>query len=87
MSDTLLRALDLIEPGDLVVYHGSITQAQGLYIARPCDCFWCRVADQQAARRGADSADPRYRLIDPWNPDFTLRCARRQSITRSAACA
>ncbi|WP_426568126.1 hypothetical protein [Streptomyces canus] len=86
MSDTLLRALDLIEPGDLVIYHGTVTTHHGLYIATPCDCRACVLADMRAARRGADSADPRYRLIDPWNLTFTLRCARRESITRSAAC-
>jgi hypothetical protein len=32
----LLRTLDLIEPGDLVVYHGSITDRHGLYLAKPC---------------------------------------------------
>lgn len=86
MSDTLLRALDLIEPGDLVIYHGTVTEAHGLYIAKPCDCRACVLADIRAARHGADSADPRYRLIDPWDPARTLRCARRESITRSAAC-
>ncbi|MER5909551.1 hypothetical protein ABT124_03345 [Streptomyces sp. NPDC001982] len=85
--DTLLRSLDLIEPGDLVVYHGSIEQAHGLYIAQPCDCYWCRVADKRAAKGGPDSRDPRYRLTDPWGTARTLHCARRQSITRSAACA
>lgn len=83
--DTLLRSLDLIEPGDLVIYHGHIDSAHGLYIATPCDCYWCRVADQRAAVRGPDSANPRYRLTDPWNPAFTLRCARRESLTRSVA--
>lgn len=82
MSDTLLRTLDLIEPGDLVIYHGSIPQYHGLYLARPCDCADCRIADLL----GID--DIRYRLSDPFaeDPDaLTLRCVRRKSITRSAA--
>ncbi|MFD5427712.1 hypothetical protein [Streptomyces sp. NPDC127084] len=81
MSDTLLRTLDLIEPGDLVVYHGSITKHHGLYLARPCDCFHCVRADYL----GSD--DVRYRLTDPYGTDphaLTLRCVRRQSVTRSA---
>lgn len=86
MSDTLIRSLDLIEPDDLVLYHGSIKNMHGLYLARPCDCFWCAVGDQRAAKGRSGSADPRYRLIDPWQTDRTLRCARRESITRSAAC-
>ncbi|MFJ2004774.1 hypothetical protein [Streptomyces chartreusis] len=85
MSDTLLRSLELIEPGDLVLYHGTVANHHGLYIAVPCNCRACVLADVRAIRRGPDSANPRYRLIDPWNPDFTLRCARRESITRSAA--
>ncbi|MGW0582399.1 hypothetical protein ACWD25_42200 [Streptomyces sp. NPDC002920] len=86
MSDTLIRALDLIQPGDLVIYHGSIGHLHGLYLAQPCDCFWCVVGDRRAAKGRPGSADPRYRLIDPWDPARTLRCARRESITRSAAC-
>lgn len=82
MSDTLFRALDLIEPDDLVIYHGSMTDRHGLYLARPCDCRRCVRHDH----RGND--DVRYRLIDPFeeDPDApTLQCARRQSITRSTA--
>ncbi|MER8233113.1 hypothetical protein [Streptomyces sp. NPDC094049] len=82
MSDTLLRTLDLVEPGDLVIYHGSIPEHHGLYLARPCDCADCRIADHL----GTD--DPRYRLSDPFaeDPDaLTLRCVRRKSITRSPA--
>lgn len=81
MTDTLFRALDLIEPGDLVIYHGSITELHGLYIATPCACFFCAIRD----RRG--DADARYSLTDPFGEaPGTVRCARRQSITRSAAC-
>ncbi|MEV6654780.1 hypothetical protein [Streptomyces sp. NPDC051219] len=82
MSDTLLRDLDLIEPGDLVIYHGSITDRHGLYVAKPCDCFYCVRADYL----GSD--DVRYRLTDPYSDDpnaLTLRCVRRQSVTRSTA--
>ncbi|MFB6620525.1 hypothetical protein ACFCV9_40940 [Streptomyces sp. NPDC056367] len=82
MSDTLFRALDLIEPGDLVLYHGSITDRHGLYLAIPCDCIPC-VRDNH---RGSN--DVRYRLTDPFEeePDApTLRCARRESLTRSTA--
>lgn len=85
MSDTLFRALDLIEPGDLVLYHGHIESHHGLYIAQPCDCYWCRTADERAPRGAQWRTDPRYRLIDPWDPACTLRCARRESITRSTA--
>lgn len=82
MSDTLLRALDLIQPGDLVLYHGSITEKHGLYIANPCPCFDCIRFDHH----GSD--DVRYRLTDPYEDNPTalvLRCVRRESITRSAA--
>ncbi|MGW6572002.1 hypothetical protein ACWGAN_07470 [Streptomyces sp. NPDC054945] len=82
MSDTLFRTLGLIEPGDLVLYHGSKPDYHGLYLARPCDCFDCGRADYFGI------ADPRYRLTDPFaeDPDaLTLRCVRRASVTRSAA--
>ncbi|MFJ4879891.1 hypothetical protein ACIP93_32455 [Streptomyces sp. NPDC088745] len=82
MSDTLLRALDLIEPGDLVLYHGSIPSLHGLYLARPCECFDCGLADRLG------STDTRYQLSDPFaeDPDApTLRRVRRESITRSTA--
>ncbi|MFD9047758.1 hypothetical protein [Streptomyces zaomyceticus] len=82
MSDTLFRTLDLIEPGDLVLYHGSLRDRHGLYIAEPCFCVSC-------AREGAlGSTDVRYRLTDPFAVDPEappLRCARRESITRSVA--
>ncbi|MET9436946.1 hypothetical protein [Streptomyces sp. NPDC006551] len=82
MSDTLLRALDLIQPGDLVQYHGSKTKHHGLLLAEPCDCPHCRYADLQG------SNDSRYRLYDPFSdlPGLcVLRCVRRLSITRSTA--
>jgi hypothetical protein len=85
--DTLFASLDLIEPGDLVLYHGSLTDQHGLYIAQPCDCYWCRVGDKRAVKGSPETRDPRYRLINPWRPELTLRCARRESITRSTACA
>ncbi|MFE4206146.1 hypothetical protein OG590_40450 (plasmid) [Streptomyces goshikiensis] len=82
MSDTLFRTLGLIEPGDLVLYHGSIPEHHGLYLARPCDCFYCGRADHL----GSD--DTRYRLTDPFaeDPDAcTVHHVRRKSITRSTA--
>ncbi|MEU1309482.1 hypothetical protein ABZ419_11385 [Streptomyces cinnamoneus] len=80
MSDTLFRSLDLIEPGDLVRYHGSITTAHGLYLAHPCPCELCRVRFRLSPR------DTRYLLIDPWDERPGPHCVRRQSITRSTAC-
>ncbi|MGY3340975.1 hypothetical protein ACVW0K_007168 [Streptomyces filamentosus] len=82
MSDTLFRTLGLIEPGDLVHYHGSIPSHHGLYLAYPCDDFTCARGDVHG------SADVRYRLTDPFSedPDATaLRCVRGLSITRSDA--
>lgn len=82
MSDTLLRALDLIEPGDLVQYHGSITEKHGLYIAVPCTCPPCTFEDRLGR------TDVRYRLTDPFadDPDETvIYNVRRASITRSIA--
>ncbi len=81
MDDSLFRSLDLIQPGDLVQYHGSIPDAHGLYIVEPCRCFTCRYHE------ALGSADIRYRLRDPWDEDAPApRCVRRQSITRSATC-
>ncbi|MEU1373006.1 hypothetical protein ABZ442_04990 [Streptomyces triculaminicus] len=81
-ENTLFRSLDLIEPGDLVNYHGSLTDWHGLYIVELCNCGLCRIRDV------VQSDDVRYRLIDPWTErDATPRCVRRQSITRSTACA
>lgn len=69
-SDTLLRILDLIEPGDLVLYHGSITNRHGLYLAQSCDCFYCARADYL----GSD--DVRYRLTDPYADDLAVDSLR-----------
>ncbi|MEV7581566.1 hypothetical protein [Streptomyces erythrochromogenes] len=82
MSDTLLRTLDLVEPGDLVLYHGSKPEHHGLYLAQPCDCLDCGVSDYL----GID--DVRYRLVDPFADDpyaCKVHHVRRESITRSAA--
>ncbi|MFF3848014.1 hypothetical protein [Streptomyces sp. NPDC002328] len=80
MSDTLFRSIDLIAPGDLVVYHGSIADAHGLWLAIPCPCLICMALDD------AGIPDVRFALIDPWGEISGLIHARRQSITRSAAC-
>ncbi|MGW1071539.1 hypothetical protein [Streptomyces sp. NPDC002537] len=79
-EDTLFRRLDLIQPGDLVLYHGSIPRAHGLYIALPCPCSTCRFLYEFAP------ADTRYALVDPWGELPGPRCVRRESITRSTAC-
>ncbi|TDU67826.1 hypothetical protein [Streptomyces sp. KS 21] len=82
MSDTLLRTLDLVEPGDLVLYHGSKRDYYGFYLANPCDCAYCARANYLGC------ADVRYRLTDPFGEDPeapALICVRSQSITRSAA--
>ncbi|WP_416976680.1 hypothetical protein [Streptomyces sp. T028] len=81
MSDTLLRALDLIEPGDLVIYHGTIRSLHGLWLAVPCPCQICKAIDAFGI------ADVRFALVDPWAERSGPLHARRQSITRSAACA
>ncbi|MFD9284619.1 hypothetical protein ACFWD7_46620 [Streptomyces mirabilis] len=80
MTDTLFRNADLIESGDLVIYHGSIKSRHGLYIATHCPCRNCVLADFHGI------ADARYYLTDPWD-DYRLNLfhVRRQSITRSAA--
>ncbi|WP_228981386.1 hypothetical protein [Streptomyces sp. DH12] len=85
MSDTLLRALDLIQPGDLVQYHGSVTDRHGLYIAIPCGCPFCICAD-----RAGSAHSPRYTLLDPYDVQGGALATvalhvRRRSITRSAA--
>ncbi|OKJ48099.1 hypothetical protein AMK27_38850 [Streptomyces sp. CB02009] len=81
MSDTLLRTLDLVEPGDLVLYHGSKPECHGLYMARLCFCAHCGHADH------VGSADTRYHLTDPFAEDTdacVVHHVRRASITRSA---
>ncbi|MFF7022999.1 hypothetical protein ACFY97_18600 [Streptomyces klenkii] len=79
-EDTLFRSLDLIEPGDLVRYHGSLTDAHGLYLAQPCPCAVCRL------RLRITPTDTRYVLLDPWDEMPGPQCVRRASITRSDAC-
>ena len=78
--DTLFASLDLIEPGDLVLYHGSIPDLHGLWLAVPCPCGICRAMDR------AGLTDVRFALVDPWGERSGPVHARRQSITRSAAC-
>lgn len=79
MSDTLIRSLDLIEPGDLVLYHGTFECCHGLWLAVPCPCELCRVADDLGV------PDVRFVLVDPWGEEPGPHHVRRQSITRSAA--
>ncbi|MHC3474665.1 hypothetical protein ACYF6T_39050 [Streptomyces sp. 7R007] len=81
MSDTLFRSLELIEPGDLVLYHGSITNLHGLWLAVPCPCRLCYAMDALGI------PDIRFALIDPWREQPGPVHVRRQSITRSVACA
>ncbi|MFF9238417.1 hypothetical protein ACF1AY_15995 [Streptomyces sp. NPDC014776] len=78
--DTLFRSLDLIEPGDLVIYHGSIEDLHGLWLAIPCPCGICRRIDQLGI------AETRFALADPWGEEPGPFHVRRKSITRSAAC-
>lgn len=80
MSDTLIRALDLIEPGDLILYHGSVTSAHGLWLAVPCPCEVCAVLDARGI------PDVRFALADPWGERPGPYHVRRESVTRSAAC-
>ncbi|GAB2714646.1 hypothetical protein [Streptomyces bullii] len=79
MSDTLLRSLDLIEPGDLVLYHGTFECCHGLWLAIPCTCGICDAMDAFGV------ADPRFALIDPWGELSGPFHVRRKSVTRSAA--
>lgn len=80
MSDTLIHALDLIGPGDLVIYHGSIPSAHGLWLAVPCGCGICARHDRLGL------SDVRFSLVDPWGERSGPHHARRESITRSIAC-
>ncbi|MDG4535298.1 hypothetical protein [Streptomyces sp. AV19] len=79
-DNTPFRSLDLIEPGDLVHYHGSIKTAHGFYLAVPCPCSVCRL------RHDLSPTDTRYLLTDPWGDLPGPQCVRRASITRSTAC-
>ncbi|MGW7359440.1 hypothetical protein ACWGI0_23100 [Streptomyces sp. NPDC054802] len=74
-TDSLIQSLDLIEPDGLVLYHGSIKEAHGFYLARPCGCRYCARADAMGV------ADSRYMLTDPFGERSRLFCARRASIT------
>lgn len=78
--DSLLRSLDLIEPGDLVIYTGSIQSHHGLWLAVPCGCGICQRLDQFGL------AEVRFALVDPWGERFGPHHARRESIARSVAC-
>lgn len=79
MSDTLIRSLDLIEPGDLVLYHGSIEELHGLWLAVPCTCSLCRAIDRLGL------PETRFALADPWGEEPGPFHVRRQSLTRSVA--
>ncbi len=80
MSNTLLSSLDLIGPGDLVIYHGTIEEDHGLWIAAPCPCLVCVRLDE------IGFPDVRFALIDPWTQSLGPVHARRESITRSITC-
>lgn len=80
MSDTLLSSLDLIEPGDLVIYTGSIRALHGLWLAVPCPCRFCAAIDALGL------PDVRFALGDPWRERSGPHHVRRESITRSIAC-
>jgi hypothetical protein len=79
MSDMLFRGLDLIEPGDLVVYRGSIEKLHGLWLAIPCPCAVCQRLDE------IGFPDVRFCLVDPWGELSGPHHVRRESITRSIA--
>ncbi|MFJ4735250.1 hypothetical protein ACIP6V_23750 [Streptomyces sp. NPDC088770] len=78
--DALFNSLNLIGPGDLVLYHGTLTDAHGLWLAMPCPCNICHAMDALGL------PDVRFALIDPWDEQPGPFHARRASITRSAAC-
>lgn len=78
-TDVLFASLDLIEPGDLVLYHGSKTGEHGLFIAAPCECRYCYAGDRSG------STDTRYRLESISTVGRNLVHARRQSITAARA--
>lgn len=77
--DTLFRLIDLIEPGDLVLYHGTIKDCHGFWLALPCPCRICDRADALGI------VDVRFALVDPWGELSGPIHARRESITRSIA--
>jgi hypothetical protein len=77
-----IASIRAIAPGDLVTYHGSLTPYHGLYIAQFCPCGHCHMEFLW-------SGEMRYALTDPWDTDADKhpQHVRRQSITRSTACA
>lgn len=77
MSDSLIAALDLVLPGDLVTYHGSVTDAHGLYFAQPCDCSHCARGDRKGTAR------PRY-LLTAVEDGAQVQHVRRLSIDLAA---
>ncbi|KAB7850159.1 hypothetical protein [Streptomyces mobaraensis] len=80
LFSALIRSLDIVEPGDLVIYHGSIPARHGFHIATPCVCPHCLLAGEYG------SEDLRYHLIDPWDETARpLRCVRPESITLCAS--
>jgi hypothetical protein len=80
MDTKFFRTIELIEPGDLVLYHGSIPSHHGLWLAIPCPCRVCRRLDE------IGFPDVRYALVDPWRELSGPHHVRPESITRSVAC-
>jgi hypothetical protein len=80
MDTKFFRTIELIEPGDLVLYHGSIGSHHGLWLAIPCPCRVCHRLDE------IGFPDVRYALVDPWGELSGPHHVRPESITRSAAC-
>jgi len=78
-TDNLLQSIGVIEPGDLVIYHGSIPDLHGLWLAVPCLCPICLHLDDLGI------ADVRYALVDPWQELSGPHHVRAQSVTRSTA--
>ncbi|KOG53141.1 hypothetical protein ADK76_28930 [Streptomyces griseoflavus] len=79
-EEALFRSADLIEPGDLVLYHGSIRTHHGLWLALPCRCGNCAAFDELGF------SVTRFALADPWGELSGPHHVRRTSLTRSAAC-
>ena len=78
-TDLLFASLDLIEPGELVLYHGSKTGEHGLFLATPCECRHCFAGDQSG------DTDTRYRLQSISTVGRDLVHARRDSVTAARA--
>lgn len=79
MTDTLFRDADVIELGDLVVYHGSITALHGLWLAVPCQCGNCKLMDEMGL------PNVRFALVDPWGEEPGPEHVRRTSVSHSRA--